>query len=506
MDRMESTINKLEIPAEKHFDRRAEQGLLGCILLDPVMVFGGLGSNYFEKSMYCPEHRLLFDTMQVLFAELGDTMTPPVVFHYLKQHNLMDGTGGEVYFTESIDKETCSETWGYYRDVMQAAYEKRQQCKLAIAVQDFEGTSTELGDYVKKLTGAMELSGKADEPDSWLDVITLSEIEPEELEYLQPDIIPMGMLTALNSLEGTGKSHVAADIIARVTTGTPWQNTPTERNKKGDVILYSREEHLSKTIVPRLLAHEADMTRIHIVRNVVSKNDDKHIFELEYDMANLYRLMKRFPKTRLVCFDPITQYIAGNENSNHDVQRALDVLTEFAEQHNVAILMISHFNKKGAAVSPINRMIGSRAFSTSCRIIWALEFDPKSDDDDVYMVCTKCNIGPRPLGFRFHISGPTGRGKVYWDVSRTSRLLGEGAEKTTKLEECCKWVREKLADDAKIPATEIYAEGDALGFNEIMLKRAKKEMSIISIKEGFGADGRSFWQNPIIQSVSEGVD
>ncbi len=81
--------------------------------------------------------------------------------------------------------------------------------------------------------------------------------------------------------------------------------------------------------------------------------------------------------------------------------------------------------------------------------------------------------------------------------------MGESAEKTTKMEECCRWLKEKLIDDAKVPATEIFEDGDDMEFNPIMLKRAKKELDVISIKEGFGKDGVSYWQNPIIQTVSE---
>ncbi len=341
-----------------------------------------------------------------------------------------------------------------------------------------------------------------DEPVSWLDVITLSDVKAEDVEWLCPEVIPLGMITSMVSLEGVGKTHVAADISSRVTAGIPWPNTPNIRNPKGDVIMYNREEHLSKTIVPRLIANGADLSRIHLVQTVKSMDGEDRMFELEYNMPELDLLMGRFPKTRLIIFDPITQYVAGNENSNHDIQRALDKLNAFAERHNVAVLILSHFNKKQDA-EYINRTIGSRAWSAGPRMIWGLEFDPNSEENDVYMSCVKCNIGVKPKGFRFHISGPTGQGKVYWDISRNTRVMGESAEKTTKMEECCQWLTGKLDEDAKVPATEIFDEGDALGFNPTMLKRAKKELDVISIKEGFGKDGVSYWQNPIIQTVSE---
>ncbi|KKL22616.1 hypothetical protein LCGC14_2433680, partial [marine sediment metagenome] len=308
--------------------------------------------------------------------------------------------------------------------------------------------------------------------------------------------------SSMVSLEGVGKTHVSCDVIARATAGIPWPNTPDIRNPRGDVILYNREEHLAKTIVPRLAAMGADLSRIHLVQTVKSTDAEDSMFELEYNMPELDLLMGRFPKTKLVCFDPITQYVAGNENSNHDIQRALDKLNAFAERYNVAVLILSHFNKKEDA-RYINRTIGSRAWSAGPRMIWGLEFDPNSEENDVYMSNIKCSIGVKPKGFRFHISGPTGQGKVHWDISRNTRVMGESAEKATKMEECCRWLKEKLIDDAKVPATEIFEDGDDMEFNPIMLKRAKKELDVISIKEGFGKDGVSYWQNPIIQTVSE---
>ena len=52
--------------------------------------------------------------------------------------------------------------------------------------------------------------------------VRFSELLPENIRWLWPGRIPLGYVTLLVSDPGAGKSLVALDIAARVSTGAPW--------------------------------------------------------------------------------------------------------------------------------------------------------------------------------------------------------------------------------------------------------------------------------------------
>ncbi len=91
-----------------------------------------------------------------------------------------------------------------------------------------------------------------------------ADIEPREVSWLWPRRIPSGRLAVLGGDPDIGKSTLAgADIAARVSVGGPWPdgagNAP-----HGSVIIFTVEDDLADTIVPRLQRHGADLSRIKL--------------------------------------------------------------------------------------------------------------------------------------------------------------------------------------------------------------------------------------------------
>ncbi len=70
----------------------------------------------------------------------------------------------------------------------------------------------------------------------WLDTV-----EPEAVEWLWPSRIPLGKLTILQGDPGLGKSTMAIDIAARLTTGRPMPDG-TNPDIEGSVIFLSAED------------------------------------------------------------------------------------------------------------------------------------------------------------------------------------------------------------------------------------------------------------------------
>ena len=59
--------------------------------------------------------------------------------------------------------------------------------------------------------------------------IRLNSLTKRPTEWLWPRRIPIGKVTLLVGDPGLGKSLVALDIAARVSTGAPWPDKPIDR-------------------------------------------------------------------------------------------------------------------------------------------------------------------------------------------------------------------------------------------------------------------------------------
>ena len=90
----------------------------------------------------------------------------------------------------------------------------------------------------------------------------LADVSPRELAWLWPGRVPLGSLTTIAGDPGLGKSFLSLDIAARKSGGKPWPDAPSWHNPVGSVIIFSAEDDLETTVVPRLDAAGADRRRI----------------------------------------------------------------------------------------------------------------------------------------------------------------------------------------------------------------------------------------------------
>lgn len=325
-----------------------------------------------------------------------------------------------------------------------------------------------------------------------LTVKTMNTIVPKRIEYVVPEILARGFLTTLISQEGVGKSTLVSKFIAKITNGTPWLHAPGHPHIRGDVILFSDEEDPACVLAPRLIANEANMSRVHLAGCIASSKGKEFGFDVQRYIEYLDALLKQFANVQLVVFDPITSYVHCNENSNSEVRTALKPLIDFAAARNVAVLGLSHFNKKIDA-GMINRTIGSRAWSAVPRVIWGVRTFEKDDEEgnktdtgERALLCIKCNLGRKPQGLAFTI-GEGGAVTLHGDRINAS-MDDAGNQKRDnqfKVDEAGDWLLEYLGDE-EIESDKIFEAAEAAGFKKQHLYKAKKAIkSIKARKRGF---------------------
>src|SRR5262249_41211788 len=138
----------------------------------------------------------------------------------------------------------------------------------------------------------------------------LSTIRIEPIRWLVPNYLPLGKQVLIAGDGGHGKSSLTLHLAACLTTGRPafgldYQAAPAE------VLLVSCEDDFGDTVVPRLLAAGADLSKIFRVDGTKDQKGKVQPFSLADFQALREELKSRpaRPMVRLVVIDPAGAYI-----------------------------------------------------------------------------------------------------------------------------------------------------------------------------------------------------
>lgn len=332
-------------------------------------------------------------------------------------------------------------------------------------------------------------------------LIRLADVEPQSVEWLWQDRIPLGKLTVIQGDPKQGKSLLTIDIATRVSTGNPFPDEPDTRRKPGGVVLLNAEDDLADTVRPRLDAAGADVSRVTALSGVErSKARGGPRWFTLADIDHLEEAILATADCRVVILDPVSAYegkIDGHRNG--EVRGLLGPLAALAAKHRVAIILVTHLNKGGSGGKAIYRATGSLAWNAAARAIFIVGSDPVDPERRVVLPVGG-NLARDPSGLAFRIVGDVPRvewfsGPVNLSADDLVRSEPEGSGRESREGEATEWLRFALAD-GPIPATEVRERADADGIKWRTLERAKSALGIVPTREGFGDSGRWVWALP----------
>jgi len=222
-------------------------------------------------------------------------------------------------------------------------------------------------------------------------VVELKDIAPRAVEWLWPGKFALGKLVLLSGVPSTGKTTISHSIVSIVSNGGQWPYS-NERAQRGRTIILTCEDDLDDTVVPRLMAADADLKRVTVIQSVAVQADDRcKPFVLARDLHHLDGLLNERPDTLLVVFDPLSAYLgAEDSHRDSDVRQVLGPLCQLAAKHQVTILGIGHLNKN-AANSAMARFMGSTGMIAAARSAYMT----LSVDGILMMLPVKNNLAPR---------------------------------------------------------------------------------------------------------------
>ena len=352
-------------------------------------------------------------------------------------------------------------------------------------------------------------------------LLRLSDVEPTTVRWLWPGRIPRGRMTLLVGRPGGGKSFAITDLAARVSMGRDWPDgTPCPA---GDVLLCSAEDDPADTIAPRLIAHAADRSRIHLMTGVRYQRDDGSEVEKVFTLADidpLRQALEHLGECRMIVVDPVGSYMGGEADTHRDneVRGVLAPLCKLAEQYDAALLVIAH-TRKSAAAHADDMALGSRAFTGLARSVLHLMADPDDDTERRRLLLSgKNNLAERPAGLAFDI-GPgeavdedgQPRPCIRWhdgtvDITAddaVNRDSSGGDDKASARDRAADWLRQALAAGERESKHLIEEAKEVAGIAEKTLRRAKDDIGADAYRKKVPgpwlwrkADGEEHGQHP----------
>jgi hypothetical protein len=331
----------------------------------------------------------------------------------------------------------------------------------------------------------------------------LADVAPREVSWLWPGRIPLGRITLLVGRPGEGKSFLTIDAAARVTTGTPWPDG--SECPVGSVLLISAEDDPADTIRPRLDAHYADVTKVHLL-SAVRAVDGKGQFERMVTLADLGPIqaaVASLSDCKLVIVDPIGSFLGGRTDAHRDneVRGVLAPIAKLAEKYGPAMLVVCH-RRKSAGSFADDLALGSRAFTGIARAVWHLTRD-QNDNARRLLLPGKNNLTRQGGGLAFSIVGEPPR--ISWErdavamsadealavENRSERKPGPEAEALTGAAD---WLRAALVNGPRYVIELMDEWRNGQGGSKRTLERAKQEVGAEAFR--VSVPGPWLWRLP----------
>jgi hypothetical protein len=323
------------------------------------------------------------------------------------------------------------------------------------------------------------------------EAIRIQKPAPRPVPWLWPGRIAAGRLTLIDGDPDQGKSFLTLDLAARLTAGhtLPDGCRPSEPMT---VLLLSAEDSREDTIVPRLLAAEADLERVHFW--------DEALLGVPVFPEACRQLQQVLERTqaRLVVIDPFFAFLGQETGSLNDfmIRRALQPLARVAELTQAAIVLIRHLSKVGVTRQAIYRGLGSIAILGMARTAFLVGADPDDVERRVF-ACTKNNLaGSTPsLGFRI-VPAEADMARIEWlgPVDRTADdLVPAGRKRGQAVPRAAAFLREQLAQ-GPCDREALLGHAEAIGLSFRTLERAKSQLGVVSQQRREGGKIVWYWR------------
>ena len=319
-------------------------------------------------------------------------------------------------------------------------------------------------------------------------LVSLSDVEEKEAEWLVPQYIPKGQITVLAGDGGSGKTTIWCGQAAAVSNGSKvfFDAVPEEfaQCEPQKVLFFSSEDSIEYTLKARLRKAGANLENIFSV-----SLRDERFSQIKFNSQLLKDLIDQI-KPALVIFDPIQAFIPpdiqmGQRNA---MRNCLNPLIGLGEEYGTTFLIIVHTNKR-QGVYGRNRIADSADVWDIARSV--LITGTTTDNKTRYLSHEKSNYGEPGETVLYTIEDGIAVFKEYCD-KHDSDFVKERDLTTYQApqrQDAEKFILEYLKGGKK-PTGELDEAAKAAGVSKSTLGRAKtslRERGLLGIKcVGYG--------------------
>jgi AAA domain len=184
-----------------------------------------------------------------------------------------------------------------------------------------------------------------------------------------------GKLHIFAGRPGCLKTTTAIGFAAGATVGGYWPDGT--RMSQGNVVVWSGEDAIEDTLMPRFIAAGGDPNSIAFIKGV-EEDGKKRAFDPASDIEALTETCDQLGNVNLIIIDPVVMIAKGDSHKNAETRRDLQPLADLAERTQAALIGIHHLTKRSEGANPVDRVSGSLAFGAAPRVILMNTLDPKS--------------------------------------------------------------------------------------------------------------------------------
>lgn len=411
---------------------------------------------WFRETAFSPER---FRGLGRPGGTVDESRIPRKVLRVLKSKTATVGKRSEVL-------------WRLYHDLMDAGY-SNDEIQALVEKSVWNKFDDRPGQLAREIEKAREEHRPSrvrtkivQEP---IELVQLSKVAPESVEWLWYPYIPLGKVTILEGDPGLGKSWLTMAITAALTTKRP---LPMQRRgRKGRVLIMSAEDGLGDTIRPRLDSLGANPSLVFAIPRPVVFDQDG-LQEVEVQIRELRPL--------LVVVDPLVAYLGGRVDLHkaNETREVMAGMSQLAEKYKCAVLAVRHLRKASGDKS-IYRGLGSIDLTAAARSVLLAGRDP-DDDGARAFAHIKSNLAPTGPTIRYYLE----HGSLQWDgpCELTAEDIAKvDRGKSSPVNDAIAFLREILAD-GPVAKSKIIEEAETRGIDKRDLRRARLQLNLISSK------------------------
>jgi len=299
-----------------------------------------------------------------------------------------------------------------------------------------------------------------------VEIIRMSEVNEQEVEWLWKPYIPFGKVTIIQGNPGEGKTTLALRLCAACTNRKSFPDMA--ELEPFNVIYQTAEDGLGDTVKPRLMEAEADLARVLVI--------DEAKKELSLSDERIEKAIRQ-NNARLIVLDPLQSYLGASTDMNraNEIRPIIKRLADVAERTGCAVILLGHLNK-ASGTQAAYRGLGSIDFRAAARSVLLIGRVKKEPNIRV-IIHDKSSLAPEGEPMAFSLGDNEGfRWIGRYDITADELLSGKGGSSETKTQTAENLILDMLTNEKELPSDTVLQAVMDCGISDRTFDKARKNL------------------------------